>query len=98
MSDKLLNSVPSKEAVTVVTETVAAHGEGLWPKVVDWAAMAKNMPDYVARLAVSTGLSVQDLAQRGIEFVDRQFVSGAAVERLRAAHRDGKLDWGNPMR
>ena len=87
-------NIPSPEAVAVATEMVAQHGEGAWPKVIDWKAMCENVPGYVQRIAAGTGLSLQLLARRGVEHVWRAQVDDRAVEALRRDHRDGKLNWG----
>ncbi len=86
--------IASREAVTVATEIVAQHGDGTWPKVIDWAAMAKGVPGYVQKIAATTGLTLEALASRGVEYVQRAQVSERAVEALRCDHRKGLLNWG----
>lgn len=91
---------PSAEAVSVATEAVAAYGEGTWPKVVNWAEMARTMPDYVRRVAGGTSWGIGALVARGVEIVERHMVSEAGVRAMREAHAKGdpRLNWGDPLR
>lgn len=85
---------PSPEAVQVATEIVAQHGDGVWPKVIDWVAMAKGVPGYMQKIADSTGLSLENLVTRGVEHVQRAHVEERRVEDLRSQHRRGEIHWG----